>query len=158
MKKLQYLIIVGLIWTLGATGAWADYNEEITFTNFTDEDIDVELAVLDHSGWAYYDLTVLEFNTSIANFWTDAVFASYSACAYGIFSGDFYGCVEGELGQGPLHINYDFTLVPYLSGPPNEANADLFVFDHPNTTTGVVVVEGESHGHHGGGCFIGSRW
>ncbi len=156
MKKIKYLFILILIGVIGASNAMADVNEEITFTNLTDEDIYVELAVIDDAGWTYYDLWVLESGTSIANFWADTIFATYSACAYGEITDDFYGCIEGEVSHGFKHVYFDNSGIPFLSDAPNVAAADIYMFDSPHTPTAdVLVIEGEGHGH-GSGCFIGS--
>lgn len=155
MKTIQYLLMLMLIWVAGVTTAWADVNEEITFTNYTDEDIYVELAIIDNTGWTYYDLWVFENGTSIANFWADTIFATYSACAYGEFTDDFYGCIEGDIHDGFNYVNFDNSGIPYLSDPPNVATADIFLFDNPHHEPDVIVVETDDHGY-GGGCFIGS--
>lgn len=144
------LMLMGMMFT---ANAMADVNEEITFTNYTDEDIYVELAIIDDTGWTYYDLFVLEDGTSIANFWADTVFASYSACAYGEITDDFYGCIEGDINDGIHYVYFDNSGIPYLSDPPDLATADIYFFDNPYNVADVLVVESEGHGH-GSGCFI----
>ncbi len=157
MKKIIGILAAIIIGATAATAARADINEEITFTNFTGEDIYVELGVFDNAGWTYYDLWVLDHNTSIADFWADTVLATYSACAWGELSDQFYGCIEGDVADGFNHVYFDASGLPFLSVPPDIRGADVYVFDAPPPTTDVVVVETDSHIHgHGGGCFIGS--
>ncbi len=155
MKKIQCFIVLIMIALIPATAAWSDVNDEITFTNLTDEDLYIELAIIDDFGWTYYDLWVLQGGTSIANFWADTLFATYSACAYGEISDDFYGCIEGSISHGFKHVYFDNSGIPFLSDAPNVAGADIFMFDAPHSTADVLVIESEGHGH-GGGCFISS--
>jgi hypothetical protein len=99
MKTLCYVSVVMILLTFGAIGADAEVNEILTFTSFTGEELYVELSVFDDHGWYIYDLYVLPDGTSIANFWVDTVHAIYSACAYGEITGDFYGCIDGGIGE-----------------------------------------------------------
>ena len=156
MKKTGYIILIMLFLVTGAVAAKADVNEILTFTNFTNEELYIELTIYDHSGVHIYDLYVLPDGTSIADFWADTFDASYSACAYGEITGDFYGCLDGYISDYYNNVYFDNTGVPYLS-TPSGLPAEEFIFDNPYASSGVVVVEGEVHSSGGGGgCFIGS--
>ncbi len=156
MKKLHYIFVMFLLLMCGISNALADVNEEITFTNYTDEEIYVDLAIIDDSGWNFYDLYVSEDGSSIANFWADTFFASYSACAYGQISGKYYGCIEGNIRDSFNFIYFDNTGFPYKSDPPDQ-DADLYFFDNPNDTPDVVVIDNDGYyDGSGGGCFMGS--
>ena len=153
MKSIRYITVVFLLLAFNAAKADADVNEILTFTNYTHEELYVELSIYDDSGWNLYDIYVLPNRSSIADFWSDSFFATYSACAYGEITGDFYGCINGGITDYYNNIYFDNTAVPYTSGPSG-LPADVYVFENPNTSSGIgVIVEG-SHSGGGGGCFI----
>lgn len=154
MKKIGRAVLIIVFLATGAAAANADINEILTFTNFTDEELYVELSIFDNSGQYIYDLYVLPGGTSIADFWADTFDAAYSACAYGEITGDFYGCMDGYISDHLNNVYFDNTGVPYLS-TPSGLPAEVFVFENPNSSAGVVVIEGEVHSS-GGGCFIGT--
>lgn len=156
MKKLLSLYIVLLIFPGVPALASADLNEAISFSSYVDEPLYIDLAVLDHSGWIYYNFYVEPYSCSYADFWVDTYFASYSACVYGEFSDDFYGCIEGDLGDGYVHIDIDTSGAPYLSGPPRQT-CDVYTFENPYGTGEVYVIDDEDpYLYAGGGCFIGT--
>ena len=156
MKQLLYLTVIMAFMATSVSNATADVNEEITFTNYTDEEIWVELAIIDDTGWTFYDLYVTENGSSIANFWADTIFATYSACAYGEATDTYYGCIEGRISDHLNYIYFDETRHPYKSDPPDQ-DADLYFFDSPYDTPDVVVIETDDHYHErSGGCFIGA--
>jgi len=154
MKKIGYIALIMLFLVTGAASAEADVNEILTFTNFTYEELYIEMTIYDNSGVNIYDVYVLPDGTSEADFWADTFNASYSACAYGEITGDFYGCMDGYISDYYNNVYFDNTGVPYLS-TPSGLPTEVFLFDNPNTSASVVVVEGEVHSS-GGGCFIGS--
>ena len=154
MKKTIHIALIMLFLATGATAAKADINEILTFTNFTNEELYVELTIYDDSGLNIYDIYVLPDGTSIADFWADTFDAAYSACAYGEVSGDFYGCMDGYISDYYNNVYFDNTGVAYLS-TPSGLPTEVFAFDNPNASAGVVAVEAEVHSS-GGGCFIGS--
>lgn len=155
MKKLRYIIFSILLLVISASGASADVNEVLAFTNFTDEELYVELSIFDNSGWHIYDLYVLPNGTSIADFWADTIYATYSACAYGEITGDFYGCIDGGITDYNNNIYFDYTGEPYISSP-SDLPTEVFFFENPYSSADVVVIETDSHYHARGGCFIGS--
>jgi hypothetical protein len=137
---------------IAASGATADVNEVLTFTNFTDEELYVELSIFDYSGWRIYDIYVLPDGTSIAYFWADTLDATYSACAYGEFTGDFYGCAQGGITDYYNNVYFDVTAEPYLS-TPSDLPTEVYAFENPYQTADIVVIE--TDGRHSAGCFIG---
>lgn len=155
MKKLRYSIFSIMFLVFSASGACADVNEVLAFTNFTDEELYVQLSVFDNSGRYIYDLYVLPDRTSIADFWADTIYATYFACAYGEITGDFYGCIEGGITDYNNNIYFDYTGEPYLSSP-SDLPVEVFLFENPYNRPDVVVIEADSHYHARGGCFIGS--
>lgn len=145
-----------LLYFTFAIPALADVYEEISFSSYVDEPLYIDLAVMGHSDWTYYDLYVEPYSCSYVDFWADTPFASYSACAYGEFSDDFYGCIEGNLADGYIHITMDFSGVPYLSDPPR-GTCDIYAFESPYDTGDYYVYEDDGpHVEASGGCFIGS--
>lgn len=152
MKILRHLIGLIMLPAIAASGATADVNAVLTFTNFTEEELYVELSIFDNSGWRIYDLYVQTDGTSIADFWTDAIDATYSACGYGEFSGDFYGCAHGGIADYYYSIYFDITAEPYLS-TPSDLPTELFAFENPYQTADIVIIETDNHDS--AGCFIG---
>ncbi len=152
MKMLRYILCIIMLPAILVTGAAADVNEILTFTNFTDEELYVELSIFDHFGWRIYDLYVLPDYTSIADYWAYSIDATYTACAYGEITGDFYGCAQGGITDYYNNIYFDITGEPYLS-TPSDLPTEVFVFENPNQPADVVVIETDSH--HSAGCFIG---
>ena len=75
-----------------------------------------------------------------------SVFCGYKAQA-NINSGDVYMPLTPMFHVHAWGVPYLST----LSGLP----AEVFVFENPNSSAGVVVIEGEVHSS-GGGCFIGT--
>lgn len=153
MKRLRYIIVLLIcLSAINVSGVAADINEILTFTNFTDEELYVELNIFDNSGRRIYDIYVLPNGTSIADYWADTSYATYSACAYGEVTGDFYGCIDGGITDYYNNIYFDYIGEPYLS-TPSDLPAEVFVFGNPYQSTDVVVIETDSH--HSAGCFIG---
>lgn len=154
MKRFRYIIVLLVFLSaISVSGAAADINEFLTFTNFTDEELYVELNIFDNSGGRIYDIYVLPYGTSIADYWADTPYATYAACAYGEFSGDFYGCIDGGITDYYNDIYFDYTGEPYLS-TPSGLPAEVFSFENPYQSADIVVIETDRH-HSGGGCFIG---
>jgi hypothetical protein len=153
MKILQYIIFLLIcLSVINVSGATADINEILAFTNFTDEELYVELNIFDNSGRYIYDIYVLPDGTSIADYWADTSYATYSACAYGEVTGDFYGCIDGGITDYYNNIYFDYTGEPYLS-TPSDLPAEVFMFENPYQSADIVVIETDSH--HSAGCFIG---
>lgn len=158
MKKFGHIALIILFLVTGAAAAKADVNEFLTFTNFTSEELYIELTIYGPSGLNIYDLYVLPDGTSEADFWAETFDAAYSACAYGEITGDYYGCMDGYISDYYNNVYFDDTGDPYLS-TPSGLPTEIFVFENPYASADVVVVEGEvysSGGGGGGGCFIGS--
>ncbi|MDA8138570.1 MAG: hypothetical protein M0036_07930 [Desulfobacteraceae bacterium] len=156
MKRILLTFMILLAIINGTATAWADINEEVSFTNYTNESLYVELAVEDYSGWVYYGVYVEPGMCSYANLWADLAYARYSACAYGEVSDDFYGCIDGALGDGYQFLNFDNSGYPYSSAPPDQS-CDAYMFDNPNQPPEVLVVEEHVYHEDGGaGCFIGA--
>ena len=156
LKKFVYGAALLILLTVSASAANADVNEILTFTNFTDEEIYVELSIFDNSGLTIYDLYVLPDGTSLADFWADTFDATYSACAYGELSGDYYGCMDGYITDFYNNVYFDAAADPYVS-TPSGLPTEVFVLENPNNSSGFVTVEADVHGGSGGGgCFIGS--
>lgn len=156
MKRLRHISVLLIFFSaISVSIAAADINEILTFTNFTDEELYVELNIFDNSGGRIYDIYVSPNGTSIADYWADNSYATYSACAYGEITGDFYGCIDGGITDYYNNIYFDYTGEPYLS-TPSGLSAEVFVFENPYQSADIVVIETDSH--HGGGCFIGGLW
>lgn len=153
MKKLRTLICLMWLTVIPVAGAGADVNEILTFTNFTDEELYVELSIFDYSGWRIYDLYVHPHWTSMADFWADTLDATFTACAYGEITGDFYGCAQGGITDYYNNIYFDFSAEPYLS-TPSDLPAEVYVFENPYQPADVVFIETDHH--HRAGCFIGA--
>ena len=155
MKPFLYLtILVALAGGVAGTGH-ADVNELLMFTNHTDEELYIELSIDDIDGWFFYDLYVVAGGHSIADFWSVDPFAPYTVCAYGEETGDFYGCLDGSIGDYFNTVNFDFSGVPYRS-EPSSAPAEWFVFDNPNLPADTLVIGASGHHHSSAGCFIGT--
>lgn len=153
MKRLRYIIyILVCLSVINVAGVAADINESLTFTNFTDEELYVELNVFDNSGGRIYDIYVLPDGTSIVDYWADTGYATYTACAYGEFTGDFYGCIDGGITDYYNNIYFDNFGDPYVS-TPSGLPAEVYSFENPYQSADIVVIETDSH--HSAGCFIG---
>lgn len=155
MKKILLIILPIIFLVISASGAAADVNEVLNFTNYTYEELHVELFVFDNCCTHIYDLYVWPHRTSIAYFWAGTTYATYSACAYGEITGDFYGCIEGGISDYYNNVYFDDSGEPYLS-TPSDLPAEVFVFKNPYNRDHVDVVESDSHYHASVGCFIGT--
>lgn len=153
MKTKYFVLILGIFVVFSSSAAIADVNETLTFTNFTGEEIYVELYISDYSGDHLYDIYVLPNGTSLVDFWADTIFATYSACAYGEITGNFYGCISGDITDYYNNIYFDNTGIPYKS-TPSGLPTELFAFNNPYST---VVVD-DTYIEAGTSCFIGSLW
>lgn len=152
MKRLRYIIVLLIFFSvISVSGVAADVNEILTFTNFTDEKLYVELAIFDDVGGRIYEVFVSPDATSIADYWADTSYATYSACAYGVTTDDFYGCIEGGITDYNNNIYFDYLGEPYLSAP-SDLPTEVYVFENPYQNADVVIVERDSHHS---GCFIG---
>jgi hypothetical protein len=152
MEKLRNIIWFIILTAIPAAGATADVNEILTFTNFTHEELYVELSIYDHSGRRIYDLYVRPDGTSIADYWADTIDATYVACAFGEDTDRFYGCAQGGITDYYNNIYFDITAEPYLSTPSDQPT-EVFVFENPYQPADVVIIETDHH--HSAGCFIG---
>ncbi|MDJ0783325.1 MAG: hypothetical protein QNJ22_15215 [Desulfosarcinaceae bacterium] len=155
MKKMRRVILVTLILTISAIEAAADVNEELRFTNLTYEELYVELTIFDACCTHIYDLYVWPHGTSIADFWADTLYATYSACAYGEISGDFYGCAVGGIDEYYNNVYFDISGDPYRSYP-SDLPAERFVFDNPYHRHRETHRDSGSHHHAYVGCFVDS--
>lgn len=155
MKKNRLIMLPIFFLVISASGAAADVNEVLNFTNYTHEELYVELFVFDNCCTHIYDLYVRPHRASIADFWAGTINATYSACAYGEITGDFYGCIEGGIKDYNNNIYFDDSGEPYLSTPSN-LPAEVFVFKNPYNRNHVGVVESDGHYYVGVGCFIGA--
>ena len=90
---------------------------------------------------------------SVADFWVIDPYASYTACAYGEITGDFYGCIDGGIADFYNTVNFDLSGIPFKSEPSDEP-AEWFVFDNSNQSSDFLFIGASSDGS--GGCFIGS--
>ena len=150
MKKMRYFILPIVILMISVSGVAADVGGVLNFTNYTDEELYVELFVFDNCCTRIYDLYVRPHRTSIAEFWADSINATYSACAYGEITGDYYGCIEGGVTDYNNNIYFDNSGDPYLS-TPSDLPAEVFIFKNPYHRDHF---ESGSHYHAGVGCFI----
>lgn len=145
-----------VVLTFGTALAAAYVNDILTFTNETDEKLNVELSISGSAGWHTYDLYVLPGHTSIADFWADSFNAAYSACAYGDISDDFYGCIEGSISDDDNNVYFGNGGEPYRSASSG-LPAEWFVFDNPydNDDTYDEKDEKDSSFFFYAECFIG---
>lgn len=155
MQKLRPVILAILVLVMGASAAAADVNEVLVFNNYTHEELYVELWVYDPCCTHLYDVYVRPHGRSIVDYWADTGSATYSACAYGEHSGDFYGCMEGGIRDFNNDVYFDYSQDPYLSGP-SDLPAERFVFDSPYARDDVIVVGSRGNHYASVGCFIGS--
>ena len=155
MKKGRFFFVGTILVMFSVASAAADVNELLTFTNYTDEELYIELCVYDDTGLFIYDLYVLENGSSIADFWAVNPFAAYSACAYGEISGDFYGCLDGHIGDYYTALYFDLSGYPYKSDP-SDLPVEWFVFDNPNSPPDTLVIESDGYTSVGVGCFVGA--
>ncbi|MGD9365623.1 MAG: hypothetical protein PVH87_08010 [Desulfobacteraceae bacterium] len=159
MKSIRFIPALMVVLTFGATMAAVYVNDILTFTNDTDEKLNVELSISGSAGWHTYDLYVLPGHTSIADFWADSFNAAYSACAYGDITDDFYGCIEGSVGDDDNNVYFGNGNEPYLS-TPSGLPADWFVFDNPydNAYARDEKDETDTSFFFHAECFIGSTF
>jgi hypothetical protein len=155
MKKTQLVVFAIIFLAISASGAAADVNAALHFTNDTDEALHVELFVFDHCCTHIYDLHVRPGRTSAADFWARTSSATYSACAYGEMTGDFYGCIEGGVSDYHSNVYFDDFGEPYLS-TPSDPPAEVFVFQNPYHRDHVHGFESDSRYYARVACFIGS--
>lgn len=155
MKWHTKAIMISMVLLCSASITMGDVNEGLTFTNNTDEPLYVSLAVDEFNGWSVYDVYVETGWCSFADFFAYSPYAVYSACAYGEFTDDFYGCIEGNLNEAFDSIYLDGNGTPYLSTPPRYA-CDLYIFDRDIGTPDVVIVADEDYHQEAGACFIRS--
>jgi hypothetical protein len=155
MKKMPLIAFAVIFLIISASGAAADVNAALNFTNDTDEVLHVALYVFDYCCTHIYDLSVRPNRTSVADFWAGTSYATYSACAYGEVTGDFYGCMEGGISDYNNNVYYDDSGEPYLS-TPSDLPTDVFVFQNPYHRDHVDGFESDSHYYARVGCFIGS--
>jgi hypothetical protein len=149
MRKHRFFIFPVIYLVISAADAAADVNEALNFTNFTHEELYVELSIYDNCCNHIYDLYVWPDETSVAYFWAHSAYATYSACAYGEISGYFYGCIEGGISDYNNNIYFDDTGVPYLANP-SYLPAEVYVFDNPYSGHR----QSRSHHHASVGCFM----
>lgn len=140
---------------LGAAVAHADVNEILTFTNYTDEELYVELSVFDDTGEQIFDIYVRPDHTSVVDFWADTFDATYSACAYGEITGDDYGCIAGGISDYYNNVYFDLSGIPYTAGPSGLPE-EWYVYDSPYSSADAVTVESGVFVSGSGGCFIGA--
>jgi hypothetical protein len=150
MKKMRDIILPIVFLMISVPGVAADVNGVLNFTNYTDEELYVELFVYDNCCTRIYDLYVRPYRTSIAEFWSDSIHATYSACAYGEITGDYYGCMQGGVADYNNNIYFDASGDPYLS-TPSDLPAEVFTFANPYHRDHF---ESRSHYHADVGCFI----
>jgi hypothetical protein len=154
MKRFSRILLVMLLLSSAASGALADVNEILTFTNLTDEELYVELSIFDDTDHYIYDLYVKPYHTSIADFWADTVDATYAACAYGEITGDDYGCITGGTSDYHNNVYFDDTgLPPYTSGP-SDLPTEWFIFENPYIETSAVAMDAQVSAGGSGSCFI----
>jgi hypothetical protein len=149
MRKSRFIIVPAIFLAVSVSGAAADVNEALNFTNFTHEELYVELLIYDDCCEHIYDLYAWPDETSTAYFWAHTIHATYSACAHGEVSGYFYGCIEGSVSDYNNDIYFDDTGEPYIAGP-SYLPAEVYVFDNPYKEQD----HSPSHHHASVGCFM----
>jgi hypothetical protein len=149
MRKNRFIMIPAIFLIVSASGAAADVNEALNFTNFTHEELYVELFIYDNCCEHIYDLYVWPYETSAAYFWALTTYATYSACAYGEISGYLYGCIEGGISVPSKNIYFNDTGEPYLAGP-SHLPTEVYVFENPYDGHR----HSRSHYHASTGCFM----
>ena len=154
MKRSIWIVMGMIFFFCCAVNVHADVNEILTFTNFTDEELYVEMSVFDDTGEQIFDIYVVPNNTSVVDFWADTVDATYRACAYGEITTADYGCIAGGISDYDNHVYFDFSGAPYASGPSGLPE-EWFVFDSPYSSADTLAVNAEVHTSGSGGCFIG---
>jgi hypothetical protein len=150
MKKMRLIILAMVFLVISVSGVAADVNEVLNFTNHTYEELYVELYVYDYCCTQVYDIYVRPYRTSIAEFWANSINATYSACAYGEITGDYYGCIEGGISDYNNNIYFDDSGAPYLS-TPSDLPAEVYIFKNPYHRDHF---ESGTHYHAGVGCFL----
>lgn len=155
MKTMRHIILVTFLLVTSATAATADVYEVLHFTNYTREEIYVQLSVYDDCCTHIYDIYVRPNGKSTAYFWAANGHATYSACAYGEISDAFYGCMDGGISDYNNNIYFDLVGDPYLS-TPSDLPAEVYRFENPYHSHDVVVVDTNDHYYAGVGCFVGS--
>ncbi len=155
MINSKYVFITLILLHVAIVPSFADLNEEISFTNYADESLYIELYVEDYHDWVFYDLYVDPGQCSYADFWTETPYAAYSVCAYGEFTDDFYGCIEGEVNDWDTHVVFDNTGYPYLSTPP-EQSCDIYYYETSGSATDIHFADHDDDGDVYLSCFIGT--
>ena len=130
IKSFHVRLALTVALTFGVSLADASVNDTLTFTNTTDERLNIEFAITDDSGQRIYDLFVLPNRTSIADFWADSFDATYVACGYGDVTGDSYGCIQGSISDASNNVYFNNNQQPFAS-TPSRLEADWFVFSAP---------------------------
>lgn len=153
MRKIRRIIIPIILLVISVSSAAADVNEALYFTNFTYEELHVELFIYDDCCSHVYDLYVWPYKTSLADFWADSLHATYSAYAYGEITGDFYGCISGGITDFNNNIYFDDIGEPYLSAP-SDLPTEVYLFENPYDRHDVHVVKTKSHNRASISCFI----
>lgn len=150
MKSVLFIPVLMALLVIGATKADAYVNDILTFTNYTDEELYVDLSISFDIGWHIYSLYVLPNHTSIADFWANSFRATYLACAYGEISGDFYGCIEGSISDYYNNVYFENGTEPYTSSP-SDRPVEWYVFDNPYDSD-----DDDSYIYVRADCFINS--
>ncbi len=130
IKSFHVRLALTVALTFGVSLADASVNDTLTFTNTTDERLNIELSITEDSGQRIYDLFVLPNRTSIADFWADSFDATYVACGYGDVTGDSYGCIQGSISDASNNVYFNNNQQP-LASTPSRLEADWFLFSAP---------------------------
>ena len=146
MKNLHVLLALGAVLMSGVAATDAYVNDTSTFTNTTDERLNIELTITDEGSRQVYDLYVLPDRTSVADFWADSFDATYAACAYGDVTGDAYGCLQGSISDADNNVYFGNNQQPFAS-TPSGLETDLFVFSAPAGSNQSAEESGDDQQH-----------
>ena len=159
MKHLCNIATIIVLLGISAFPALADVNEELSFSNNTDEPLHIELYVEEGSDWALYDLYADSSGCRYANFWALRPFSAYSVCAYGELTDDFYGCIESDIDTDGWdnHIVFDNSGHPYLSDAPFQ-ECDTYYYETADSPPDIIfAIHDDGYDHEASvSCFIGS--
>lgn len=151
MKGIKFTFLVVILVIFSTAKGFADFNQQVSFINDSDESLYVELMIEDGSGWTVYNLYIEPYGCSDADFWSPTPFALFTACADGVHSDDFYGCLDGSVSDSNIAITFQIAQAPYFDDAPWQS-CDTYVFDSYHSEPSVIIEAGDDD-HLSVSCF-----